>query len=120
MSFYPNPFSLEQTTAWINRSIKSYEDHGFGRYAVFLKEGEEFIGCAGFFRTEVNGTLENDLGYIIGKQYWNHGYATEAAQACIQLAKENKWFTRIAIQMAEDHTRSRLVAERLGATLDCG
>ncbi len=118
MSYYPAPFSLEQTAAWIERSIKCYEEFGFGRYGVFLKDTLEFIGCVGFFRTEVNGEEENDLGYILGKPYWHHGYATEAAQACIDMAKENAWFSRIVIQMAVEHTASRQVAGRLGAKLE--
>ena len=62
--------------------------------------------------------MENDLGYIIGKQYWHQGYATEAAQGCVELAREKKWFNRVVLNMAHDHTASRRVAERLGATLE--
>jgi len=118
MSFYPAPFTIEQTTAWIERSLRCYSEFGFGRYGVLLKQTGEFIGCVGFFKTEVNEKEENDLGYILAKEHWKQGYATEAAQACLELAKENKWFDRIVIQMACEHLASANVAERLGATLE--
>src|ERR1035441_1848127 len=71
MSFYPAPFTLEKTTGWIARSIRSYKENGFGRYGVLLKETGEYIGCVGFFRSTVNEILENDLGWIIAKKHWN-------------------------------------------------
>ena len=118
MSFWPVPFTLEKTEAWIARSIQSYKENGFGRYGVMLKSTGEFIGCAGFFRTIVNDNLENDLGYIIARAHWKNGYATEAASACLDLAREKSWFDRVVIQMAQDHVASRLVAEHLGAVLE--
>jgi ribosomal-protein-alanine N-acetyltransferase len=118
MSFWPAPFTLEQSAEWIARSIRSYKEHGFGRYGALLKYSGEFIGCAGFFRTTVNDKLENDLGYIIAKKHWNKGYATEAAKACIEMAKEKSWFDRIVVQMSHDNIASRRVAEHLGAKLE--
>ncbi|MDP4198586.1 MAG: GNAT family N-acetyltransferase [Bacteroidota bacterium] len=118
MSFYPAPFTIEQTAAWIERSMKSYDEHGFGRYATFLKRTGEYIGCVGYFRTMVNDVMENDLGYIIARDHSNKGYATEAAKACLDLAEREKWFCGVVIQMAHDHIASRRVAEHLGATLE--
>lgn len=118
MSFYPVPFTLEKTTAWIERSIQNFGEFGLGRFAVILKETGDLIGCAGFFRTEVNGKLETDLGYIFDKLHWGKGYATEAALSCIEVARATNWTHRIVIQMAADHLRSAHVAERLGAKLE--
>jgi ribosomal-protein-alanine N-acetyltransferase len=119
MSFYPAPFTREKTEAWIARSLVQYEKNGFGRYAVRLKSTGEFIGCVGFFIVEINGRQENDLGYLIEKSQWGRGYATEASQACLELAASQHWFRRVAIQMATDHIASRRVAERLGSTHEC-
>jgi [ribosomal protein S5]-alanine N-acetyltransferase len=118
MSHYPQPFTLEQAKAWIDRSLKLYSEDGFGRYGVRLRNSGRYIGDVGFFRAEVNGIPEIDLGYIIDKQYWGKGYATEAAAACVARAFQNRWFTRIAVQMAHSNTASRKVAERLGAQLE--
>jgi RimJ/RimL family protein N-acetyltransferase len=118
MSHYPESFSMEKSEAWIKRSLDLYVSEGFGRYAVLLKETGDYIGDVGFFRTVVNGNEEIDLGYILDKQYWGKGYATEAAQACVDLARKNRWFNRIVVQMAHSNIPSRKVAERLGAKLE--
>jgi RimJ/RimL family protein N-acetyltransferase len=118
MSHYPEPFSMEKAEAWIARSLALYKSHGYGRYAVLLKESQGYIGDAGFFHANVNGKDEVDLGYIIDRHHWGHGYAGEAAAACIALARERKWFKRIVVQMAHENASSRKVAEKLGARLE--
>jgi [ribosomal protein S5]-alanine N-acetyltransferase len=119
MSHYPEPFSMERTEAWIKRSLDLYASEGFGRYGLVLKGSGEFIGDVGFFRSVVNGKDEIDLGYIIDRKFWGTGYATEAAQACVDLAKKHRWFDRVVVQMAHENVPSRKVAERLGARLEC-
>jgi [ribosomal protein S5]-alanine N-acetyltransferase len=119
MSHYPEPFSVEKSEAWIKRSLDLYSSEGFSRYGAVLKNTVEYIGDVGFFRSVVNGNEEIDLGYIIDKKYWGRGYATEAAQTCVDLAKRHRWFGRIVVQMAHENVSSRKVAERLGAKLEC-
>src|SRR5437870_580693 len=83
MQFWPKPFDQKGVERWIQRSVDAYRDLGFGRYAIILKSSGELVGDCGFMRVEVNGTQENDLGYILDKKYWNQGLATEAAKACL-------------------------------------
>jgi RimJ/RimL family protein N-acetyltransferase len=118
MSFWPAPFSLEQTRGWIGRSIRSYEENGFGRYAVVLKENGRLIGDCGIIRSEIDGVEENDLGYIISRDQWKQGYATEAAEACMRHAFDVLKLERICANMAHDHHGSRRVAERIGMTFE--
>jgi [ribosomal protein S5]-alanine N-acetyltransferase len=117
-SFYPAPFSAQKAQEWIERSLASYGEHGYGRYAVELRENGAYVGCVGLFNTEVNGNPEIDLGYILDKVYWGKGYAVEAARACVELARAAQWGDRIVVQMADDNERSWKVAERLGAKLE--
>ena len=57
-------------------------------YAIALAETGAFIGCAGIHPEQgghpKQGELE--LGYWIGERYWGNGYATEVAQALVDLA----------------------------------
>ena len=74
--------SLEEA----NKFIENYSDYkinGFGRWAVCLKETDEFLGWCGLkYESDKN---EIDLGYRFYKKYWNKGYATESAKACVDL-----------------------------------
>jgi RimJ/RimL family protein N-acetyltransferase len=114
MAFWPAPFTREATQAWIERSIQSYRDHGFGRYAVILKESQALIGDCGILKNAIDGVIENDLGYIIFRDYWRQGYASEAAAACKRYGLETLQLDRICANMAADNLASRRTAEKIG------
>lgn len=114
MSFWPAPFTKEQTSRWLERSIKSYAENGFGRFAVQLKESGKLIGDCGIMVSELDENQENDLGYIIYHNYWGRGFGTEAAQACLNYAFNELGLTRMAANMAFDNFSSIRVAEKIG------
>jgi RimJ/RimL family protein N-acetyltransferase len=61
--------------------LPQYREYGYGRWAVFLKNQDIFIGWCGLkYRAE---RQETDLGYRFMKKYWGQGYATEAARASL-------------------------------------
>jgi RimJ/RimL family protein N-acetyltransferase len=72
--------SLEEATNFI-QNYADYQLNGFGRWAVCLKETDEFLGWCGLkLETEKN---EIDLGFRFYKKHWRNKYATEAALASI-------------------------------------
>ena len=118
MQFWPKPFDYEGAERWVKRSIDAYRDLGFGRYAVILKSSGELIGDCGYMRTKVNGVEENDLGYILDKKFWNQGFATEAAKACLQYGLEVLKMKRIVASMETKNLASKAVAENIGLRLE--
>jgi ribosomal-protein-alanine N-acetyltransferase len=116
MSFWPAPFTPEQVRHWLDRTLASYAEHGFGRNAVMLKGSDELIGDCGIMRSLVAGQNVNDLGYIFHKNYWGKGYATEAARAVMTDAFERLGLDVLHANMAYNNKPSRRVAERLGMT----
>lgn len=118
MSFWPAPFTLEQVDDWIELNLDRYELHGFGRWAIILKDMQWLIGDCGIVRTEIDGQEENDLGYIIHMPFWNEGYATEAAIACRDYAFDELGMDRLCANMPTTHITSRRIAEKLGMTLE--
>ena len=119
MSYWPAPFTLEQTKKWIELSMESNRELGFGRWPVFLKSTGQFIGDCGLKIAEINGRQENDLGYIIHHPYWRQGYGLEAARACKLYALEELKFDRLCANMAYDNMASMHVAEKLGMHREC-
>ena len=54
--------------------------------SITLKSNETLVGGISM---DINQTGEHgELGYYIGKPYWNNGYATEATQAVIRYSFE--------------------------------
>lgn len=114
MYFWQQPFTYEKVAKWIDRSLQSYEKHGFGRYAVLLQSGDELIGDVGLLTTTIANESVVDLGYIIHHPYWEQGYAIEAATAVRDYAFSTLNLTTLHVNMPWNHQGSQRVAERLG------
>jgi [ribosomal protein S5]-alanine N-acetyltransferase len=114
MSFWPAPFTLERTEAWVKTNMRRYKELGYGRWALISKDTGELIGDCGIMITEIDGTQEQDLGYIIHYPYWKNRFATEAAEACKEFALNDLGVKRLCANMAFNHEGSRKVAEKIG------
>ena len=74
--------------------------HNETTWAIVLKETGEAIGCIGYYTHETSnipiGENDCEVGYWVGKPYWNKGICTEALKLmldyCIQVKHfENLW-----------------------------
>lgn len=107
---------IEQVRAAIASIRQQYKDNGVGRWAVILKETNEFIGWAGLkLEKNVNGHDQfYDLGYRFIQEHWGKGYATEAATAFL-----NYGFNRLNLEVINawadsENKGSRNVLEKIG------
>lgn len=96
--------------------IKSYKEcykaKGLSVYGVVEKETGAVIGAAGF---NIIGEMEKiELIYHFSKASWGKGYATEAAQACIELAKGRPDVRTVYASADPSNRRSIKVLEKLG------
>jgi ribosomal-protein-alanine N-acetyltransferase len=73
------------TEAMLRDYIAHQERHGFSVWAVLERASGELIGDAGLYRAEGRGPGA-ELGYTLREASWGRGYATEAAQACVDAA----------------------------------
>ena len=82
----------EQSRLSVERMIAGFEAEGYGQLGVVRKEDGAFMGRCGLLfwdtaswtptRTaDAKGPVETEVGYLLGRDYWGHGYATEAATA---------------------------------------
>ncbi|MDI1255688.1 MAG: GNAT family N-acetyltransferase [Flavobacterium sp.] len=76
--------SIAQIHNVIEMINDQYKKNGIGRFAVVLKETNEFIGWSGIkFVTEPENNHVNfyDIGYRLIEEHWGKGYAQESAKA---------------------------------------
>jgi ribosomal-protein-alanine N-acetyltransferase len=107
----------KETQEWIDWTLKSYESHGFGKWAVCLKNTNEVIGDCGItYQTTQDLTLP-ELGYRLSKTYWHKGYAIEAAAACKEYAFSHLGMTVIYSIISKHNQASISVAQRNGMQL---
>lgn len=99
MSFRAQPFTLQDTRDWMEKSIRSYHERGHGRWAVILRENNGFTGDAGIMFATVDEKIEYDLGYIISSIHWGKGFAAEAAAACKSFGFDKLKIKRLCANM---------------------
>jgi len=78
-------FSSEVEAREFLLNYKQYQLFGMGRWAVCLKETDEFLGWCGLklHPDKDHGEPFVEVGYRFYKKHWNNGYATESAKASI-------------------------------------
>ena len=59
-----------------------------------------------------------EIGWRLDRPWWGHGYASEAARACLEYGFGPLGLTDIVSFTTTKNTRSRAVMERLGMTSD--
>lgn len=119
MTYFPGTRTRKETEEWLGRNFNNYEQHGYGLYAVELKETGQFIGHCGFiFQKDVDGRDEIEIGYGLLKAYQHQGYASEAARACKQYGFAHLETDRLISLIRPDNTPSRRVAESNGMTVE--
>ena len=105
--------SVERTRASIERFMRHEREHGFGLWAVDLKETGELIGDTGLYLVQGVGP-EVEVAYHYGKQWWGQGYATEAATACLRFGFTECGLDDIIAICFPEHAASRRVMEKAG------
>jgi len=119
----------EQSRASLERMIARFEADGFGQLGVERKEDGAFIGRCGLLVWDVEswtptqaaaakGPIEIEVGYLLGRDYWGHGYATEAALAVRDWALEHLELDRLISLIHVENERSSAVARKLGMEPD--
>jgi RimJ/RimL family protein N-acetyltransferase len=91
---------------------------GLGHRAIVTREGAgRFLGWVSLLPPSSAG-LEDaeglELGYRLRQDAWGHGYATEAAEAVVDLAFERLGAERIVATTMTVNAGSRRVMEKLG------
>lgn len=82
MYAYEHAFSDSEVQEWFDKQLKRYQEDGFGLWAVIEKATGDFVGQAGLSMQDANGKQVLEIGYLLKRQYWHKGFATEAAIGC--------------------------------------
>jgi RimJ/RimL family protein N-acetyltransferase/predicted nucleotidyltransferase len=83
-----------------------------GMLAVIERTTGRFVGRAGLkYWPQFD---ETELGWVLRRDAWGRGYATEAGRACIEWAFSEFAMPYLTAMISSDNVRSVRVAERLG------
>ena len=116
-SFDAAPFRREQMLRWIERNLDHQREHGYGLFSVILRSEGVLIGDCGLEHMELHGRQVAELGYDFRSDYWNWGYATEAASAVRDFALEVLGLSNLVSLIRVGNEPSKRVAEKIGMRL---
>jgi RimJ/RimL family protein N-acetyltransferase len=114
MRYYPKRLTRELSSEWIDRQMARYQADGYGLWLAEKRDSGEPVGQIGLVRQEINGVHECEVGYLIHRPYWRHGFATEGAMACRDYAFQTLHVPRVVALVNPDNTASAGVASNLG------
>ena len=113
MTYYPRPKTREEAVQWIYWNCGLYRTHGHGLWLLTTADGL-FVGDCGLTPQVVDGVTELEVGYHVLPALHNRGYATEAAAASRDFARNVLGATRLIAIIHPDNLPSQRVAEKIG------
>ncbi|MBN9313682.1 MAG: GNAT family N-acetyltransferase [Chryseobacterium sp. 39-10] len=103
--------SIEEAREFLE-NYKDYQVNGYGRWAVILKDSNQFVGWCGLKLGEMEN--ETDIGFRFFEEEWNKGYATESANACLHYGFEKLNLKRIIGRAMKENKASIKVLQKIG------
>ena len=109
--------SRAESDAAIDRQMLSQAELGYGFWPVERRDDGAMLGFCGLKQAPpgipgVTGNIE--IGWRLRRDAWGHGYAREAASACLAWGFANLPVDRIVAITTPGNVRSWTLMERLG------
>ncbi len=108
----PFPYELQHARQWIATHESLYEKNKQAIFAITIRVTKEMIGAVGLSRNAAHARAE--LGYWIGHEFWNQGFATEAARAVIEFGFSRLKLNRIFAHFMAQNPASGKVMQKVG------
>ena len=112
-------FTDKDVQEWIDRNLELYKIYNLGFFIALENLSGNIIGQAALKPDTIENNQYYEIGYILKKEYWHKGYATEAAKALKNYAFNTLHLNEVIFEIRSNNMPSRKVAENLNAKI-CG
>ncbi len=120
MEFFPKTLSPDESVLLYNRINTSFDQNGFGLFAVEQKQTQQFVGFIGFSQPTFTSYFTPciEIGWRLDRHFWNRGFATEGAKACLKYGFSTLGFKDIYSWTAKINAKSINVMKKIGLTYE--
>ena len=103
------PLSRQQSDARIDQNEATFDENGFGLWAVERLDDRRLLGVTGFGNSDFDATFcpAIDIGWTLARDVWGHGYATEGAIAALDFALDELRLNEVVAHTTQQNERSR-------------
>jgi RimJ/RimL family protein N-acetyltransferase len=112
------PIPAEDVRGISDRSIRMWDDHGYGPWAAIDKATGLWVGRIGLNLLHWWPDADKwEVGFELLPRYWGRGLATEGARETVAVAFDEAGLERVISVTHPDHHASRRVMEKCGLLL---
>lgn len=108
----PHPYSEQDARDWIERCRKNAESGDEVAFVITMRDTEELVGACGIGIDRTHNLGE--IGYFIGRRYWNRGYCHEAVRTMLEWAVGRLEVAKFIARVFAGNEASSRVVEKLG------
>ncbi len=108
---FMSPFGVQEARERLETYRRSWQERGYGLMAILDRITGELLGRSGLYHWPQFD--ETEVGWLLRRDLWGGGYATEAGRACLGWGFWNFGFPYMTAMIDPRNTRSIAVAERL-------
>ena len=113
----PFPYQNENAEFWIHELVnKGFEEKKNFTFAIREKENPKLIGAIGIHLDKVH--LKAEIGYWIGKDFWNKGFVTEAVREIIRFGFQDLGLNKIYATHFPHNPASGKIMQNCGMKLE--
>jgi ribosomal-protein-alanine N-acetyltransferase len=102
----------DETRQHLQRILDHWAAHGFGIWAMILRDSNRLAGRCGLQHYETSDEIE--LSYALAPDLWGQGLMLEAAKASLDFGFLTLALPRIIATVRSANARSHRVLEKLG------
>ncbi len=114
----PHPYEDGLAEQWIAGHEEQFRKGDEVVFAITKNDDGHLIGAIGLHLKPGKAAFWAELGYWIGKPWWNRGYATEAAGAVLEYGFETLGLNRIQASHFGNNPASGRVMQKIGMTFE--
>ena len=107
---FPHPYTLDDAVTFLDNVRQGKMGIVYG---MFLNSGE-LVGVISLTPGRDVNRYSAEVGYFVGEQYWNRGYATEALMLVVNFAQHRHGFKRLFATVFDFNLASMRVLEKAG------
>lgn len=116
MEFFPSIPTFAETKTFIEKMQQQFAKKNYCYFAVDVLESAIFIGFIGLSDKDFESDFTPcvDIGWRLSEGYWNKGYATEGAKACLEYGFKELKLAEIVAIAPKVNIKSEEVMKKIG------
>ena len=112
-AFAGKPLTKSESTSFF-AAFFDHDGNGKQPGVLTLKNTGTIIGFAGLLECAILGQKDYEIGFVLGRDYWRKGYASEIGLAQIEYGLEHLGCRRLLAMVAPKNKPSISVLQKIG------